>query len=219
MIEIILPTLNEEGGLPLVAGSLKKQGFDDIIVIDGHSTDRTLEIAREIGAKIIMQEGRGKGMAFQTFLKRYPIKDDDFYIMLDSDNSYDPKDVNKFIEALKGCDIVTGHRTTVRYNVNDLTHYIGNKIISFTGMLFFLKWNPDICTGYWGFRGSSLKRIKIKARGFDLESNLFCQIAKKRLRHRIIKIDYYPRVGLRKLKASDALVIIRRIITERFSGD
>jgi dolichol-phosphate mannosyltransferase len=219
MIEVILPTLNEEEGLPLVIESFRKQGINNLIVVDGHSTDGTLQIAKKYGAKIIMQDGKGKGMAFQTFLKKYPIKDDNFYIMLDSDDSYDPKDIGKFINSLKNCEVVTGHRTSIKYSLNDFTHYFGNKLISFIALILFFKWNPDICTGYWGFRGSSLKKIKIKAGGFDLEVNLFCQAIKKKLNHKIIKIYYYPRIGVRKLKASDALIIIKRLVTERFSKD
>jgi dolichol-phosphate mannosyltransferase len=217
MIEIILPTLNEEEGLPLVIQGFRKQGINNLIVVDGHSKDKTLEIAKKAGAKIVMQEGKGKGMAFQTFLKNYPIKDNDFYIMLDTDNTYDPLDVRKFIKLLEKYDVVTGHRTTIRYNFKEFTHYLGNKFISLICVSLFFRWNPDICTGYWGFRGAALKKMSIKAKGFDLEANLFCQTLKCRLRHKIVKIDYYPRVGLRKLKGSDALIIIRRLIIERLS--
>ena len=218
MIEVILPTLNEEKGLSVVINKFKKQGIKNFIVIDGHSTDRTVEIAKDHGSKIIMQEGKGKGMAFQTFLKKYPIKNDDLYVMLDADNSYDPDDVSRFIEELKNYDVVTGHRITVRYNPRDFIHYIGNKIICLSGFILFFRWNPDICTGYWGFRGSALKKIKIDAKGFDLEANLYTQIIKKGLRHKIIKIVYSKRIGEAKLRVSDAVLIIKRLISERKRG-
>jgi glycosyltransferase involved in cell wall biosynthesis len=219
MIEVVLPTLNEEEGLPLVIESLKKRGMDNIVVVDGHSTDKTIEIARKHNAKIVMQEGKGKGMAFQTFLQKYPIKDDNFYIMLDSDNSYDAADIDKFISSLKSCDVVTGNRVTIRYNPNDFIHYLGNKLISFGALVLFLRWNPDICTGYWGFRGSALKKMKIRSKGFDLEADLFCQIVKKELSHKIVPINYYTRVGERKLNYFDALIIVSRLVIERFRKD
>lgn len=219
MIEVVLPTLNEEEGLPLVIERLKKHKISNIIVLDGHSTDKTIEIAKKHNAKILMQEGKGKGMAFQTFIKKYPIKDDDLYIMLDSDNSYDAEDIYKFISALKSCDVVTGDRVTIRYNPNDFIHYLGNKLISLCAFFLFFRWNPDICTGYWGFKGSSLKKMNINAGGFDLEADLFCQIIKKRLTHQIVRINYYARVGDRKLNYFDALIIVRRLIIERFSKD
>lgn len=217
MIEVILPTLNEEEGLPLVIKSFREQGIKNLVVVDGHSTDNTVEIARKNKAKVIMQEGEGKGMAFQTFLKKHPIKENNYYVMLDTDNSYDPKDIGRFVHELKDYEIVTGHRVTIRYNLKDVSHYLGNKLISVVALILFFRWNPDICTGYWGFRGSTLKRLNIKSGGFDLEANLFCQTVKKGISHKIIRIDYHKRVGMTKLKASDALLIIRRIIRERLS--
>ncbi len=57
---IIIPTLNEEKAIAEVVRGFSRQGFD-VYVIDGHSKDRTIEVAKSSGAKILVQRGRGKG--------------------------------------------------------------------------------------------------------------------------------------------------------------
>lgn len=214
----VIPALNEEQGLPRVINGLNKQGIQEIVVIDNGSTDRTAEIARKAGARVLFQPIRGKGNAFRKFLEIYPIKEDAFYVMLDGDATYDSSDVPRLVVELEKHDVVTGRRTTIRYNVRDLVHFLGNKLISLVGLLLYFCWNPDICTGYWAFRGSALKRIRIDATRFDLEANLFAQACKKGLSTGRVDIEYHPRVGEGKLKARDALHIIARLFRERLSG-
>ncbi len=216
-ITVILFTLNEEKALPLVIRSLKKGGIKKIVVVDGHSTDRTVEIAKKAGTEIIMQEGEGKGKAFQTFLERYDFRDAGAYIMLDADCSYDSSAVNQFAAMLQEYDVITGFRHGQTYTLLDFSHYIGNKMISFLVLLMYGKWNPDICTGYWAFKGSALKKMNITADKFDLEADLFSEVCRKKLRHRHIDTKYFPRVGERKLKTSDALLIIKRLVVNRFT--
>lgn len=218
-VTVILPTLNEEQGLPIVLAELKQAGVTKIVVLDGGSTDGTLAIAaKQAAVQVVRQEGRGKGMAFQTFLKRAQIRDNEKYVMLDADASYDGSEVGKLAAALDSCDVVCGTRKILVHNPRSLVHVIGGQLISAFGSLLFLSWNPDITSGYWGFRGSALKKMRITAQGFDLEANLFAQAAKKGLKACCVPINYRKRLGEAKLSFLEALRILPRLLAERFSS-
>jgi len=213
----IVPTLNEEKGLPLVLAGLKKQGVSEIVVVDGHSTDRTVTIAKKAGARIILQEGKGKGAGFVSFISKYPVRNEDIYVMLDGDGSYDPSDLPRFVEALKKVDVVAGVRSQRIRGFRSLVHVVGGFVISVIGSALYGKWDPDICTGYWGFRGSALRRMCVTATKFDLEANLFSETCKKSLRFKLVPIVYEERVGKSKLHFYDGMKIVEKLVAERFA--
>ena len=217
----VLPALNEEDAIGGVISKIKELGIvDGIIVIDGHSTDKSVEIAKKHGVHIIVQDGKGKGAGFKTFLKKGKIQDSAIYIMLDADASYDPADIPQVLEGLErgGADVVSGYRKPklMRIGVQNVFHFFGNKLISLVGFVLFGKWT-DICTGYWGFRGSALKELDIEADGFDLEADIFANVCKKRISYAHVPVSHRKRTGERKLKSTDAIIIIKRLFQERFS--
>ena len=216
-VTAIVPTLNEEEGLPIVLAGLRKVGVDEIVVVDGNSTDRTQEIARKAGAKIILQEGKGKGNGFQSFLKKFAVKDEDFFVMLDGDASYDPAEVPLFVEALKSNDVVAGNRKFYTKKARDFVHNIGNVAISLAGRILYWHDAPDICTGYWGFRGSALQKMRIEAQKFDLEADLYANACKNNLRFVFIPVSYKPRLGEGKLGFKDGALIVTRLFRERIA--
>jgi len=94
--------------------------------------------------------------------------------------------------------------------------YIGNKILTFFAMIFCFKDPKDVCTGYWSFSKDVLKMIKIKAKNFDLEMNLFTQAVKKKSRIKTIPISYKERVGFNKLRKKHGFLILFRLLKEVF---
>jgi hypothetical protein len=84
---VVLPTLNEAETLPKVVEELRAAGYDKILVVDGGSTDGTLEKAKELGVAAVMQIGKGKGMALRTALMYV---DTPYVAVMDADYSYPP---------------------------------------------------------------------------------------------------------------------------------
>lgn len=105
---IVVPALNEEETIGDILRVLKHM-TDDLIVVDGHSTDRTVEIATNHGAKVVQDNGLGKGDAVRVGLAnaRHPIT-----IFVDADGSHDLNDIHKLIEPIVSdeADLVMGSR-------------------------------------------------------------------------------------------------------------
>ncbi|NOY11051.1 MAG: glycosyltransferase, partial [Archaeoglobi archaeon] len=112
-VRILIPALNEEESIGDVIDGFRKLGYDNILVIDGHSTDRTREIAREKGAEVVVQSGKGKGQAVR---EAFEILDDDVVVMIDADGTYLPEDVELLLEP-------------IRRGVAD--HVVGNRLVNF----------------------------------------------------------------------------------------
>jgi len=220
---VILPTLNEEDGIAEIINSVPNPLINKIIVIDGHSSDRTVELVKQChkpacDIELMYQEGRGKGMAFQTFLNSFDLDSQDIYVMLDADYTYDPKEIRKMIEPIANgeADVVLGNRfesENVR-EVMPFTTFFGNKILTFISKILYFKDPKDVCTGYWAFTKNFLKKIRIRAKNFDLETNLFTEIVKHDFRMKTIAISYRKRVGKNKLRKYDGFIIISRLIKE-----
>ena len=217
-VVVFLPALDEERGIGMVVQGLQELGIREIVVVDGGSTDRTAEVARQKGAVVIPQQGKGKGAAFKTFLASYPLHDDAIVLMLDADASYSPQDAPTLVQKiLEGAEVASGNRAILVFNLRSLAHAIGGRAISLLASLLFLKWHPDFTSGYWAFRASALKKIRVVADEFDLEANLFAECAKRGLKLAIVPVSYQKRVGEAKLGSLDALKIFASLLKYRFS--
>ena len=108
-ISVIIPALNERENLPHVLPKLPL-GIDEIILVDGASTDGTVEMALQMmpSIKIVHQTGRGKGDALRC---GFEAATGDIIVMLDADGSTDPNEIPRFVHALlAGADFAKGSR-------------------------------------------------------------------------------------------------------------
>lgn len=107
-LTVVIPTRNEE---PTIAEIIEgcRPYADEILVIDGYSTDKTREIAKEHGARVEFDHGKGKGEALRTALK---IAKGDIVVFIDADGSHDPNDIPKLVQPIKEgkADMVVGSR-------------------------------------------------------------------------------------------------------------
>jgi dolichol-phosphate mannosyltransferase len=221
---VILPTLNEEKAVAKVIKELPNPTVSRVIVLDGYSSDRTVDIAKTcrptLDVDVIFQKGKGKGMAFQTFLNDFDLNNYDIYVMLDADYTYNPRELKHLIwPILNGeADVVVGNRFAFKEirQLMPFTTYLGNKLLTFVASILYFKNPKDVCTGYWAFSREYLKRAKIKAKNFDLEANLFTEAIKRNYRIKIVPITYRTRVGKNKLMKRDGIVILFRLVKEFF---
>ena len=223
LVSILLPTKNEEHGLAatfetIPIEDLTSMGFDvEVVVVDGRSKDRTLEVAADRGARIIVQEGKGKGMAIRTarrFLRG------DYILMLDSDDTYPTESIPEFVEMLeRGEDVVMGSRLTghIMEGAMTRTNLLGNRLLSGLASLLYGRRCTDVCTGMWGFRREALLGIELTSREFEIEAEMFARFVKGGYRLVEVPILYRPRTGDTKLgKFRDGFLIALELVKQRF---
>lgn len=107
-ISVVIPTKNEEGTIREIIEKCRPHA-DELLVVDGHSKDKTREIVEKMGARVVLDNGRGKGDGLRTAIKNVT---GDIIVFIDADFSHDPNDIPRLIEPItKGeAHHVTGSR-------------------------------------------------------------------------------------------------------------
>ncbi len=198
-VEVIIPTLNEEDSIGEVIEGFKRLGYKDIIVIDGNSTDRTREIAKAKGAKVVIQSGKGKG---QAVAEAFQIAKGDVVVLIDGDGTYLPEDVEKLLEPIrKGiADHVIGNRLE-NFEKGAFTrlNLFGNKILNALFRFFYGVELRDILSGYRALRREVYKSIDLKKHGFEVEVEMTVETLANGFRIVEVPIRYVKRAGKTKL--------------------
>src|SRR6267378_3277003 len=235
-VVVLLPALNEEeaiGGVldRIPRAPLEAMGYAvSVWVVDGNSTDRTLEVIRDSGAKVFIQKGRGKGngvrQAFDHLLQVSPSakpapQGREFFMMLDADGTYPPEDIPNFVSALEaGNEIVHGSRFrgTMADGAMTRLNAMGNRALSTLAHILYGFPVTDLCTGMWGFNAATLRRLRLVATGFDLEADLFGSACLSHVRISEMPIDYAARIGAPKLiPIRTGVQIFWRLVSRRLN--
>ncbi len=197
---ILIPTLNEERSIGWIIDEFKRLGFENILVIDGHSTDRTVEIAKSKGAKVVIQSGKGKG---QAIAEAFQILENDVVVMIDGDGTYLPEDVYRLLEPIErgSADHVIGNRLE-NFEKGAFTklNLIGNKILNFIFRVMYGEDLHDILSGYRALTKDVYKSVELKKQGFEVETELTVETLAKGFKIVEVPIRYRRRVGRTKLK-------------------
>jgi glycosyltransferase involved in cell wall biosynthesis len=216
-ITIVVPTLNEARNISTVINELQNSGFANILIIDGNSRDKTVEIARGMGINVLDQVGKGKGSALRQAFEYDGISQ--YVIMMDADGSMDPREIPSFIEALRnGSDVVKGSRFMPGGRSEDMTSIrrLGNKIFVHLANIIHGAKYTDLCYGYAAFRKDALHKLQphLKSTGFEIETELFIKAKKLGLKvTEVPSIEYQRKNGQSNLNAArDGLKILKTIL-------
>ncbi len=215
----VIAALNEEEGIGLTIAELKEALFTShILVVDGHSSDRTVEVAKNLGADVVFQDGLGKGDAIAKALKQKD-NNSDYIILTDADFTYPAKYVREMIEVLEKdpeVGMVCGNRFNGQVDSEALRSrfYLGNKLLAFAHRMLNNVTLNDPLTGLRVVRGEILKDWKVKSKSFDIEVELNSLIEKKGYKSVEVPIQYRQRLGEKKLKMRHGAVILKRIMSE-----
>ena len=194
-ITVVIPTLNEEEAIGKVLNELQSLGFKNIVVVDGYSTDRTLEIANQYGVKTISQHGKGKTGALKTAIEHIETP---YLLVMDGDYTYDASCINRFIQHLDCYDEIIGARIADDTNPMSFLHIYGNKIITKLFNNLMGTSLSDLCSGMYVVRTKALQSIDLSTTGFDVEAEIAAQIASLG-RITEVPINYRSRLGKQKL--------------------
>jgi len=219
-VTVIIPTLNEEKNIEGVIQKLHQMGYDNILVVDGNSNDRTVEVAKEFGVNIILQKGNGKGAALRQAFNHDGL-DGDVVVIMDADGSMDPKEIPLFIDALdSGADLVKGSRF-LRYGYSEdmnMIRWIGNRFFVSLVNWFWSANYTDLCYGFGVFNKDVIKKLYpyLKSTNFEIETEIFIKAKKLGLKvEEVPSIEYRRRHGKSNLSVfRDGFRILKTIVEE-----
>ncbi len=210
---VLIPTLNEEGSIESVVKEFRDLGFENILVIDGHSTDETISRAEKAGARVILQSGKGKGQALKEV---FSLIKEDYILLIDGDGTYLPSEANDLLEpVLSGrADHVVGNRFGhLKGGALRRMNLIGNKLINrFFAFIYGVQLR-DILSGYRAFTTDGVRMLDLSTPGFEIESEMTIESVKKGLRIIEVPITYLPRAAGTRTKLNPLRDGLKIIIT------
>jgi glycosyltransferase involved in cell wall biosynthesis len=220
-ISVVIPAKNEARNLEHVFATIP-DWIDEIVLVDGHSTDDTVAVAEKLNpaVRIVRQEGRGKGDALKA---GFEAAKGEIIIMMDADGSTDGLEIPRFIAALTtGADFAKGSRFASGGGSDDITfsRHWGNWILSTLVNFFFGTRYTDLCYGYNGFWAKHLSKLDLNCDGFEVETVMNVRAAKAGLLIQEIPSHEHSRLhGESNLHVvRDGIRIANFILRERFSA-
>jgi dolichol-phosphate hexosyltransferase len=166
-VTVVIPTRNEEGLIGEIVDAVRPYG--DVLVVDGHSTDATREIAAAHGARVVFDGGRGKGQAIrQAFVE----SSSDILVFIDADGSHETKDIPALVAPIAAgqADLVIASRgkggsDELHGTLGQFIRYVGSQLIM---LAINYRWSVRLSDSQNGFR--AIRRDVGLA--LDLRSNL-----------------------------------------------
>jgi dolichol-phosphate mannosyltransferase len=219
LLQVIIAALNEENGIGFTIEELKDTlGCPRVLVVDGRSTDRTVEIAKRMGANVIFQDGLGKGDALAKALEHSDLSVD-YIVLTDADYTYPAEYVLKMVRILEkkpDVGMVCGNRFTAKLDLRALSSifYLGNRILALTHYLLNGVALTDPLTGLCVVRAGILRDWKVKSKGFDIEVELNRHVEREGFGIVEVPIEYRERLGEKKLGVRHGVEILMRMMLE-----
>ncbi len=222
-VSVIIPTLNEAKNLPLVLPYLPMDWVDEVILVDGRSSDGTVEIAQQIlpSIKVVLEKKKGKGAAMYA---GYQAASGDILVVMDADGSNDPREIPRYIKPLmEGADLAKGSRFAPGGGTTDmpLIRKWGNGTFVLLSNTLFSANFTDLCYGFHAFWRHCLDNFQLdNINGFEIDTVLYLQALRNKLR--IIEVpsfEGYRFFGEGKLQTiPDGVRVLKTIFQERVAA-
>ena len=219
-VAVVVAALNEEEGIGSTIEEI--QSFlanSHVVVVDGNSVDRTVEVAKNMGADVSLQKGVGKGDAmFQGIRQVHP--NAQYVVFTDADYTYPAEYIPKMVELLDQnpeVGMVIGDRFNGEYNLSKSLRnpfYLGNRLISLAQHVLNGIKLSDPLSGLRVVRVCLVRNWIPKSKGFDVEAELNFFVEREGYQILEVPIDYRSRLGEKKLKIYDGFGILKRIVSE-----
>jgi dolichol-phosphate mannosyltransferase len=194
---VLIPTYEEAATIGDVIDGFRERGFGNLLVVDGHSTDGTRELARKHGARVVEQSGRGKGTGKGQAVREGVARSTAPYLLLlDGDGTYRPADADALLDPLlrgeaehvigdRYADMADGAMT--RFNG------VGNRLINRAFRTVHGRDVGDVLSGYRAFTRASFERCHPTAEGFGIETELAVECVKQGIEMATVPIAYRAR--------------------------
>lgn len=181
-ISVLICTLDEGATIAEVLSRVP-EWVHEILLVDGNSSDNTVDKARQAqpDVRVVYQPGKGKGDALKYGVQQAT---GDIIVTLDADGQTDPEEMPNFIEPLlRGYDFAKGTRLTWGRPANMPRHrWFGNKVLAITSNILHGTKYTDICSGYNAFWKKAFQRLDLDYDGFEMEQQMLVKIKKAELK-------------------------------------
>jgi glycosyltransferase involved in cell wall biosynthesis len=218
VVSVVIPTFNEERCIAWVLERLP-EFVGEVILVDGRSTDRTVEIARAIrpDVKVVLEEAPGKGAALRA---GFAAATGDYIVMLDADGSMNPDEIERFVNALQdGLEFVKGSRFVEGGGTSDMSviRKLGNSALRAAVNRLYHTDLSDLCYGFIAFRRDRLNYLRLRSDGFEIETEMAVRAVTASLRiGEVASYESPRRYGKSNLHAwRDGRRVLRTLLRER----
>jgi len=198
-ISAVIPCYNEEDGIRDVVRRMPGV-VDEVVVVDNNCTDRTAEIARSLGARVVAEPVPGYGAAYKTGLRAAT---SDLIVTLDGDGTYPPEEIPRLVDALldRNWDFLSASRFPLADpRAMNLSNQLGNWILTAAAAVLFLKPIRDSQSGMWVFRRAGLERMRLKSDGMPFSEEIKLEAVLRGLSFGEEHVPYGARLGEVKLQ-------------------
>lgn len=218
---VCIPALNEEESISKVIDSIKSNGYENIVVIDGGSTDETISLVEDNDyAELHKQQIEGgKGSAVR---EAFHITDEEIIIFIDADQTYEADDIDEMVRMIQedGYDHILANRfSDMKDGAMSKSHILGNRIFNKIFHLIHGQNCKDILTGFRAISREAYKDMNLDSKGFEIETELMIESVRNNHRIGIVPSKYYERGGESKLSGfSDGFKIAKKVVVEKFKN-
>ncbi|MBO3748251.1 glycosyltransferase family 2 protein [Streptosporangiaceae bacterium NEAU-GS5] len=216
-VSVVVPAMNEAENLPHVFATLPAW-VHEVVLVDGHSTDDTVAVARRLrpNLRVVQQVGRGKGDALA---EGFAACTGEIIVMIDADGSTDGREIIQFVSALvSGADFAKGSRYIAGGGSDDLTvsRRLGNSVLRRLVNMIYRTRYTDLCYGYNAFWARHLPYLDLDCDGFEVETVMNIRVARAGLRVQEVPSHERCRIhGESNLRVvRDGMRVLRTIIRE-----
>ena len=217
-LTVAMITRNEEKAIAKVLGDIRRAVPDAEVLVVDSSTDRTAEIAREMGARVIQQlPPRGYGPAMDTALRSANGR---VVVTLDCDDTYPADRIPELARLVleDGYDVVDGSRLRSKPEAMPWINYVANYGFALVASVLFGNRLTDLHSGMRAYRKTLIDELKYEAKGAALPVELLLRPLKMGKRLKVVYIDYRERVGQSTMRPLEsAWWTAKRILNVRFS--
>jgi glycosyltransferase involved in cell wall biosynthesis len=198
-ISVVIPCYNEEEGVQLVIKQLP-ECVDEVVVVDNNSTDRTAEVAKALGARVVPEKRKGYGAAYKAGL---PAVSKDVTITMDGDGTYPSEQIEELVDYLvdNNLDFVSASRFPLKNpEAMNFSNKIGNAVLTIGMLILYGKGIKDSQSGMWVYRSKSYPKLNVTSDGMPFSEEIKIEaIRNKEVRFGEYHVNYHPRVGEVKL--------------------
>ena len=195
-ITVVIPTKNEEKTIEDILTQCKAYA-DEILVVDGHSTDNTRSIAQKHGVKVVLDHGNGKGDGVRVGIQE---AEGDIIVFIDADGSHNPDDIPKLVKPIleDKADLVIGSRgkggsDELHGDVENLLRMIGSDIILIGINKRWKVHLTDSQNGYRAIKTEVARQLNLKENITTIEQEMTMKCLKKGFRIDEVPTHEYER--------------------------